>query len=131
MPSAGSRATASQRIANAFAGSNGAKRNIEKKRALAITPRTTPAPSRLREIAPRHGKFTTQSRAHTVSLREPNAAVGKENVMSSPLGRGRDAPLAERARGLRAHLRPPRAHAAALPGPPGGRQSNLDPLGPR
>ena len=39
------------------------------------------------------------------------------------LGRGGDRALTGRARGLRADLRPPRGHLAALPGPPGGRQS--------
>src|SRR5437868_217996 len=39
------------------------------------------------------------------------------------LGRGGDQPLAGRARGLRADLRPPRGQPAALPGPAGGRQS--------
>src|SRR5262249_46547456 len=37
-------------------------------------------------------------------------------------GRRGDGPLAGRARGLRAHLRPPRGHRAPLPGPPGGRR---------
>ena len=39
------------------------------------------------------------------------------------LGRRGDRPLAGRARGLRAGLRPPRRHRAPLPGPPGGRRS--------
>ena len=39
------------------------------------------------------------------------------------LGRRGDRPLAGRARGLRADLRPPRRHRAPLPGPPGGRRS--------
>src|SRR5215470_10255528 len=37
-------------------------------------------------------------------------------------GRRGDRPLARRARGLRAHLRPPRPHRAPLPGPPSRRR---------
>src|SRR5262249_36925593 len=70
------------------------------------------------------GSNETDCMAESPKIRTRTTSGDRENGDGeSSFGRRGDWPLAGRARGFRAHLRPPRGRPAPLPGPPGGHES--------